>query len=880
MQRLSAAPTGRAGEMQKQRLRVGLYVLALLAALGSANAVAPGDAASNRAAKRNATISLLNEPRSADDISKDGGCRQEVATYCKDVPAGGARLADCITARLKAEKVANELQSLQVSKVCKLELRAFKIEMYRDTELDKKLVDACKNEISSSCDDNSLYPGPGDILACLRAIKDSVTEACKEQIFQAQLDAATDFKLDPQLDELCSPDAKKLCKDIPYGEARIQTCLREHRTKLDWNCRDALFRQEQENADDIRLDVRLFRACLNDKRKFCNDVTPGDARVKDCLESHRLDPDFTTSCKTEFDRMMERRASDFRLDPTLSKYCASDIEMCNFDKEQSGEENWDAKVIQCLQDFREELRDPKCRQQVHRLTKRAAEDMRFDRPLAEVCQADRKKHCSNVPFGMAQVLRCLQDHREELQPLCKSSMFDQEVRLAEDIDFHFPMKQACSAEIKNLCKDVVQGHAAIIKCLQEKVEETEMGTECKEEVKRNELRSAQDYRLMYRLSKACYSDVQKLCLHACDKTSVSDTCSGKVLKCLTENMENLTSDSCKKEVFSFEKLEVADVRLDVPLQLACEDDLAKMCRETSKDHGNSLSCLRSHRDNLSDECRAEELRFSMMEASDLRLTPTLMNACGQEIQTFCRDVSPADSQAFKCLQANLEAVGMSAACKGEVNLQEARRASNYKLDVSLRKACEADATDHCLGVEKGQEGHAPVLRCFVQKFKELSGRCQTEVSYAVRMALWQYKKGASLTEACDADVERTCSSEDAKEINGAVIALYGQCLLSQEQSKLDEGCKQLVTVVKKDGAYVGGVIDQQQLQETLDKLHELQASGPSAALSSQWLVLTGWTAFMAVVSLALVLIGLVYGVYWRLYGPHKNYTLVVKAGDV
>jgi len=27
--------------------------------------------------------------------------------------------------------------------------------------------------------------------------------------------------------------------------------------------------------------------------------------------------------------------------------------------------NWDSKVIECLQDYRDELRDPRCRQQVH-----------------------------------------------------------------------------------------------------------------------------------------------------------------------------------------------------------------------------------------------------------------------------------------------------------------------------------------------------------------------------------------------------------------------------------------------------------------------------------------------------------------------------------
>ena len=34
-------------------------------------------------------------------------------------------------------------------------------------------------------------------------------------------------------------------------------------------------------------------ACLEDKRRFCPDVEPGDARVKDCLEDHLKEPDFS-----------------------------------------------------------------------------------------------------------------------------------------------------------------------------------------------------------------------------------------------------------------------------------------------------------------------------------------------------------------------------------------------------------------------------------------------------------------------------------------------------------------------------------------------------------------------------------------------------------
>ena len=47
----------------------------------------------------------------------------------------------------------------------------------------------------------------------------------------------------------------------------MQECLRTHRPVLNWGCQEQLFRQEVENADDLRLSTRLFKACLADKKK-------------------------------------------------------------------------------------------------------------------------------------------------------------------------------------------------------------------------------------------------------------------------------------------------------------------------------------------------------------------------------------------------------------------------------------------------------------------------------------------------------------------------------------------------------------------------------------------------------------------------------------
>ncbi len=60
----------------------------------------------------------------------------------------------------------------------------------------------------------------------------------------------------------------------------------------------------------------------------------------------------------------------------------------------------DARVIQCLQDYKDELAVPECRSEVHKLTKRASEDIRFDEPLADACYDDRSRLCDGIqPVG-------------------------------------------------------------------------------------------------------------------------------------------------------------------------------------------------------------------------------------------------------------------------------------------------------------------------------------------------------------------------------------------------------------------------------------------------------------------------------------------------
>jgi len=101
----------------------------------------------------------------------------------------------------------------------------------------------------------------------------------------------------------------------------------------------------------------------------------------------------------------------------------------------------------------------------------------------------------------------------------------------------------------------------------------------------------------------------------------------------------------------------------------------------------------------------------------------------QSCKGSARTCPQPGAKAFKCLQGNLEDIRMGAACKGEVNLQELRHASNYRLDVRVRTECASDVEKFCKDADAGDEGHALVLKCMVQNAKDLSGSCQAEAQY-------------------------------------------------------------------------------------------------------------------------------------------------------
>ena len=100
-------------------------------------------------------------------------------------------------------------------------------------------------------------------------------------------------------------------------------------------------------------------------------------------------------------------------------------------------------------------------------------------------------------------------------------------------------------------------------------------------------------RLNYRLSVACEQDVDSLCAQECH-SSMGQSCGGRVLRCLTEKQEQLSSQACKDEVFYFEKMEVNDYRNDVILAEACRTDVDKLCKKVPRGAGRRMLTPPAH----------------------------------------------------------------------------------------------------------------------------------------------------------------------------------------------------------------------------------------------------------------------------------------------
>merc|ERR1711988_2020545 len=163
-----------------------------------------------------------------------------------------------------------------------------------------------------------------------------------------------------------------------------------------------------------------------------------------------------------------------------------------------------------------------------------------------------------------------------------------------------------------------------------------------------------------------------------------------MLGCLQHKFKSIKAPGCKKEVFATLKDSVNDFDLSPAIKKACHTDAEKYCKNVPAGDGRKLSCLSAHISEVSKIC-AKELRSQKEIAStDVRLNPTLVTACKEELQTHCKDAQAGEARRIGCLQEHMGSTEYSTRCKLELAKQVASGLLDYHLDHQLAKACETD----------------------------------------------------------------------------------------------------------------------------------------------------------------------------------------------
>ena len=91
-------------------------------------------------------------------------------------------------------------------------------------------------------------------------------------------------------------------------------------------------------------------------------------------------------------------------------------------------------------------------------------------PRSGPCSEDMAKYCRDVQPGGGRILKCMQEHENELSPGCKQHVAEMKERAKE-------VRQACSDDVMQFCKDVQPGQGRIASCL--KQHENELSADCK-----------------------------------------------------------------------------------------------------------------------------------------------------------------------------------------------------------------------------------------------------------------------------------------------------------------------------------------------------------------------------------------------------------------
>uniref|UniRef100_A0A3B3YXD4 Golgi apparatus protein 1 n=1 Tax=Poecilia mexicana TaxID=48701 RepID=A0A3B3YXD4_9TELE len=336
----------------------------------------------------------------------------------------------------------------------------------------------------------------------------------------------------------------------------------------------------------------------------------------------------------------------------------------------------------------------------------------------------------------------------------------------------------CREDLTRRCpKHSWNNNLAVLECLQDKKEESEIAADCNHLLWNYKLNLTTDPKFESVAVEVCKTTISEI-----KECAAEELGKGYLVSCLVDNRGNITDYQCNQYITKMASIIYSDFRLICGFMDKCREDINTLhCGSIStgeKDvhsQGEVIACLEKglvreaeeqpgvHR--IRDDCKKAIMRVAELSSDDFHLDRYLYLACRDDRERFCENTAAGEGRVYKCLFNHKFEDAMSERCREALTTRQKLIAQDYKVSYSLAKACKSDLRKYRCNVDanmpRAKETRLSyLLLCLeaaVHRGRVVSGECQGEMMDYRRMLMEDFSLSPEIVLHCRSEIENHCS---------------------------------------------------------------------------------------------------------------------------
>ncbi|XP_037538996.1 Golgi apparatus protein 1 [Nematolebias whitei] len=336
----------------------------------------------------------------------------------------------------------------------------------------------------------------------------------------------------------------------------------------------------------------------------------------------------------------------------------------------------------------------------------------------------------------------------------------------------------CREDLARLCpKHSWNNNLAVLECLQDKKEETEIASECNHLLWNYKLNLTTDAKFESVAVEVCKTTIPEI-----KECAAEELGKGYLVSCLVEHRANISDYQCNQYITKMTTIIFSDYRLICGFMDKCREDINSLkCGSVNtgqKDvhsQGEVISCLEkglvreaeeqpgAH--HIKEDCKKSIMRVAELSSDDFHLDRHLYFACRDDRERFCENTLAGEGRVYKCLFNHKFEEAMSERCREALTTRQKLIAQDYKVSYSLAKACKSDLRKYHCSVDSNmprarETRLSYLLLCLeaaVHRGRLVSGECQGEMMDYRRMLMEDFSLSPEIVLHCRSEIELHCS---------------------------------------------------------------------------------------------------------------------------